>query len=106
FIGRGEPGASEIMANVFNADYLMKNELVFIGSPKTVTEKLHAAAESGLFNVFLGEFNFSVLPAPALWPGSGVWGERVVRPRRGLGLFCFLPPPRLRGGGGAKRPGW
>ena len=63
FIGRGEPGASEIMANLFDADYLMKHELVFIGSPDTVAQKLRAAAEAGLFNVFLGEFNFSDLPA-------------------------------------------
>ena len=34
FIGRGEPGASEIMANLFDADYLMKHDLVFIGSPR------------------------------------------------------------------------
>jgi hypothetical protein len=37
FIGRGKPGASKIMANLFDADYLLKNELVFIGSPATVT---------------------------------------------------------------------
>jgi hypothetical protein len=34
FIGRGEPGASEIMANLFDPDYLIKHELVFIGSLK------------------------------------------------------------------------
>ena len=39
FIGRGEPGASEIMANLFDPDYLMKHELVFIGSPETVAER-------------------------------------------------------------------
>jgi alkanesulfonate monooxygenase SsuD/methylene tetrahydromethanopterin reductase-like flavin-dependent oxidoreductase (luciferase family) len=44
FIGRGEPGASEIMANLFDADYLIKHELVFIGSPDTVAKKIHAAA--------------------------------------------------------------
>jgi alkanesulfonate monooxygenase SsuD/methylene tetrahydromethanopterin reductase-like flavin-dependent oxidoreductase (luciferase family) len=78
FIGRGEPGASEIMANLFNPDYLMKNELVFIGSPKTVTEKLHVAAESGLFNVFLGEFNFSDLPADDLMRSIRLFGEKVM----------------------------
>ena len=45
FIGRGEPGASEIMANLFDADYLMKHELVFIGSPETVAAKIRAAAK-------------------------------------------------------------
>jgi alkanesulfonate monooxygenase SsuD/methylene tetrahydromethanopterin reductase-like flavin-dependent oxidoreductase (luciferase family) len=87
FIGRGEPGASEIMANVFNPDYLMKNELVFIGSPKTVTEKLHAAAESGLFNVFLGEFNFSDLPADDLKRSIRLFGEKVMPALRGFEPF-------------------
>ena len=50
------------MANLFDADYLMKHELVFIGSPDTVAKKIHATAQAGLFNVFMGEFNFSDLP--------------------------------------------
>ena len=53
---------SEIMANLFDADYLMKHELVFIGSPETVAAKIHAASKAGLFNVFMGEFNFADLP--------------------------------------------
>jgi alkanesulfonate monooxygenase SsuD/methylene tetrahydromethanopterin reductase-like flavin-dependent oxidoreductase (luciferase family) len=78
FIGRGEPGASEIMANLFDADYLMKNELVFIGSPETVAAKIHAAAKAGLFNVFLGEFNFSDLPEAELMRSIKLFGEKVI----------------------------
>jgi len=78
FIGRGEPGASEIMANLFDADYLMKNELVFIGSPETVAEKIHATAEAGLYNVFLGEFNFADLPEPDLMRSIRLFGEKVI----------------------------
>jgi alkanesulfonate monooxygenase SsuD/methylene tetrahydromethanopterin reductase-like flavin-dependent oxidoreductase (luciferase family) len=78
FIGRGEPGASEIMANVFNPDYLMKNELVYIGSPQTVAEKLRRNAETGLFNVFLGEFNFSDLPAADVMRSIRLFGEKVM----------------------------
>jgi alkanesulfonate monooxygenase SsuD/methylene tetrahydromethanopterin reductase-like flavin-dependent oxidoreductase (luciferase family) len=78
YIGRGEPGASEIMANLFDADYLMKNELVFIGSAKTVAEKIHAAAKAGLFNVFMGEFNFSDLPENDLLRSIRLFGEQVV----------------------------
>ena len=87
FIGRGEPGASEIMANLFDADYLMKHELVFIGSPKTVTEKIRAAAESGLFNVFMGEFNFSDLPEPELMRSIRLFGEKVIPALRGYEPF-------------------
>jgi len=78
FIGRGEPGASEIMANVFNPDYLMKHDLVFIGSPKTVAEKIRATAEAGVYNVFLGEFNFSDLPAEDLMRSIRLFGEKVI----------------------------
>ncbi len=78
FTGRGEPGASEIMANLFDPDYLMRNELVFIGSPETVAGKLRAAAEHGLFNTFLGEFSFSDLPAADLMRSIRLFGEKVI----------------------------
>jgi alkanesulfonate monooxygenase SsuD/methylene tetrahydromethanopterin reductase-like flavin-dependent oxidoreductase (luciferase family) len=78
FTDRGEPGASEIVANLFDADYLMKNELVFIGSPQTVARKIRAAAQGGLFNVFMGEFNFSDLPEPELMRSIRLFGERVI----------------------------
>ena len=78
FIGRGEPGASEIMANLFDPDYLMQHELVFIGSPATVASKIQAAAESGLFNTFMGEFNFSDLPERDLMRSIRLFGEKVI----------------------------
>src|ERR1700730_10396593 len=78
FIGRGEPGASEIMTNLFDPDYLMQHELVFIGSPETVARKIHAAAESGLFNTFMGEFNFSDLPERDLMRSIRLFGEKVI----------------------------
>jgi alkanesulfonate monooxygenase SsuD/methylene tetrahydromethanopterin reductase-like flavin-dependent oxidoreductase (luciferase family) len=78
FIGRGEPGASEIMANLFDPDYIMKHELVFIGSAETVAEKIHNAAHAGLFNVFLGEFNFSDLPESDLMRSIRLFGEKVI----------------------------
>ncbi len=87
FIGRGEPGASEIMANVFDPDYLMKNELVYIGSPQTVAEKLRRNAEAGLFNVFLGEFNFSDLPADDVMRSIRLFGEKVIPALRGYEPF-------------------
>jgi alkanesulfonate monooxygenase SsuD/methylene tetrahydromethanopterin reductase-like flavin-dependent oxidoreductase (luciferase family) len=78
FIGRGEPGASEIMRNLFDSSYLMKHELVFIGSAKTVARKIRAAAENGLFNVFMGEFNFSDLPEADLLRSIRLFGEKVI----------------------------
>jgi alkanesulfonate monooxygenase SsuD/methylene tetrahydromethanopterin reductase-like flavin-dependent oxidoreductase (luciferase family) len=87
FIGRGEPGASEIMANVFNPDYLMKNDLVYIGSPETVAAKLRRTAEEGVFNVFLGEFNFSDLPAADVMRSIRLFGEKVIPALRGYEPF-------------------
>jgi alkanesulfonate monooxygenase SsuD/methylene tetrahydromethanopterin reductase-like flavin-dependent oxidoreductase (luciferase family) len=87
FIGRSEPGASEIMANLFDPDYLMQHELVFIGSAETVVRKIHAAAEAGLFNVFLGEFNFSDLPEADLMRSIRLFGEKVIPALRGYEPF-------------------
>ena len=78
FVGRGEPGASEIMRNVFDPDYLLKHDLVFIGAPETVAAKLHAAAQSGLFNTFMGEFNFADLPEADLLRSIRLFGENVI----------------------------
>lgn len=78
FIGRGEPGASEIMANVFDADYLLKNNLIFVGSPETVTAKIRAAAAEGLFNVLMCEVNFADLPEEDLLRSIRLFGEKVA----------------------------
>ena len=78
FIGRGEPGASEIMANMFDPDYMMEHELVFIGSPETVAAKIRKAAEVGLFNTFMGEFNFADLPEADLMRSIRLFGEKVI----------------------------
>ena len=58
FIGRGEPGASEIMANLFDADYLMKHELVFIGSPDTVARENSCRGKSRPVQCFHGRVQF------------------------------------------------
>ena len=78
FIGRGEPGASEIMANLFDPDYLQNNELVFVGSPETVARKIQQAAKDGVFNVFMGEFNFSDLLQKDLMRSIRLFGEHVI----------------------------
>ena len=75
----GEPGASEIMMNLFEADYLMKNDLIYIGSLETVAEKIQASAEEGLFNVIMGEFNFGDLPEEDLLRSIRLFGERCFR---------------------------
>jgi alkanesulfonate monooxygenase SsuD/methylene tetrahydromethanopterin reductase-like flavin-dependent oxidoreductase (luciferase family) len=87
FIGRGEGGAAVLMANLFNPDFIMEHELVFIGSPETVTRKLRAAAEAGVFNCFMGEFNFSDLPEKDLMRSIRLFGEKVMPALRGYEPF-------------------
>jgi alkanesulfonate monooxygenase SsuD/methylene tetrahydromethanopterin reductase-like flavin-dependent oxidoreductase (luciferase family) len=78
FVGRGEPGASEIMQHLFDAEYLLKHDLVFIGSAETVATKLRKAAAAGVFNVFMGEFNFADLPELDLMRSIRLFGELVI----------------------------
>ena len=78
FVGRGEPGASEIMANLFDPGYLRRHDLVFIGSADTVAAKIRAAAAAGMFNTFMGEFNFADLPEPDLMRSIRLFGEKVI----------------------------
>jgi alkanesulfonate monooxygenase SsuD/methylene tetrahydromethanopterin reductase-like flavin-dependent oxidoreductase (luciferase family) len=75
------------MINVFNPNYLLKNELIFIGSPKTVAAKIGAAAGAGVFDTFLGEFNFSDLPEPDLMRSIRLFGEMVIPALRGYEPF-------------------
>ncbi|MFP6734764.1 MAG: LLM class flavin-dependent oxidoreductase [Rhodospirillales bacterium] len=78
FLDRGEDGAAQIFLNLFDPDYLLENDLVFIGSPETVTRKLHDAAATGLFNTFMGEFNFSDLAEDDLMRSIRLFGEKVM----------------------------
>ena len=78
FAGRSEPGACEVMVNLFDANYLLKHDLVSIGSPDTVAAKIRAAAQAGLFNTFMGEFNFADLPESDLLRSIQLFGEKVI----------------------------
>ena len=75
------------MQHLFDGDYLLKNDLVFIGSPQTVAAKIRAAAETGVFNVFMGEFNFADLPEEALLRSIGLFGEKVIPALKGFDPF-------------------
>jgi alkanesulfonate monooxygenase SsuD/methylene tetrahydromethanopterin reductase-like flavin-dependent oxidoreductase (luciferase family) len=78
FIGRGESGAAVLMANLFDPAFLMKNDLVFIGSPERVAKKIRATAAEGLFNTIMCEFNFSDLPESDLMRSIRLFSERVM----------------------------
>jgi alkanesulfonate monooxygenase SsuD/methylene tetrahydromethanopterin reductase-like flavin-dependent oxidoreductase (luciferase family) len=77
-VARGENPASAMIAKIFDPDHILENDLVFIGSPDTVAEKLHDAAKTGLFNTFMGEFNFADLPEDDLMRSIRLFGEKVI----------------------------
>lgn len=78
FEARGEAQAGETMARIFDPDHIHENDLVFVGSPKTVADKIVRAAEEGIFNTFMGEFNFSDLPEDDLMRSILLFGEQVI----------------------------
>jgi alkanesulfonate monooxygenase SsuD/methylene tetrahydromethanopterin reductase-like flavin-dependent oxidoreductase (luciferase family) len=78
FEARGENPAAAGIMKIFDEAHIVENDLVFIGSPETVAEKLHKASETGLFNTFMGEFNFADLAEDDLMRSIRLFGERVI----------------------------
>ena len=64
--------------NLFNADYIFENDIMFVGSPDTVARKIKAASKVGLFNTLMGEFNFDDLPEEDLMRSIRLFGEEVI----------------------------
>ncbi len=84
FEDRGEPGAAELVKNLLDPDYLLENNLVFIGSPETVAQKIEAAAQEGVFNTLFCELNFGRLPEADLMRSIRLMGEEVIPKLRGV----------------------
>ncbi len=83
FTTRGELEAADILLNMLDPDYLLEKDLVLIGSPETVTRKLKAWSEEGLFNAFFGEFNFGDMAEEDLMRSIRLFGEHVIPQLRG-----------------------
>ncbi|MDE0540289.1 MAG: hypothetical protein OXH94_16365 [Rhodospirillales bacterium] len=75
---RGDLKTIETRLKIFDADYLVGNDIVFIGSPETVAPKLKEASTTGTFNTFMGEFNCSDLEEEDLMRSIRLFGERVI----------------------------
>ena len=78
YIERGDLKSIKNRLNLFNADHIFDNEIMFVGSPDTVTRQLKAASEIGLFNTFMGEFNFADLPEEDLMRSIRLFAEGVI----------------------------
>ncbi len=66
------------MEQTGEVNYLLDRNLVFVGSPETVAQKLKAAAGEGLFNTLFGEFNFGALSEDDLMRSITLFGTQVL----------------------------
>jgi alkanesulfonate monooxygenase SsuD/methylene tetrahydromethanopterin reductase-like flavin-dependent oxidoreductase (luciferase family) len=73
----------DILAGSHDFRFLMDQNLVFVGSPGTVAERLRAAATEGCFNTLLGEFAF-----------GDIAGDEAIG---SMELFAREVMPRLAG---------
>jgi len=78
FESRGELGAAKIARNLLDENYLLENDLVLIGSPETVMRKLKSFATAGMFNTFMGEFNFADIGEAAMMKSIYLFGTKVM----------------------------
>ena len=75
---RGECGSAEIARNMSNEEYLLDRNLVFVGSPETVVNRIKAAATEGLFNTSFVEFNMGWLEEEDLMRSIRLFGGQVI----------------------------
>ena len=75
---RGDLKSIETRLNLFNADYIFENQVMFVGSPDTVAQQIMSASKIGLFNTFMGEFNFADLPEEDLMRSIRLFAEGVI----------------------------
>ena len=72
------PRTSEIFKNRQNFDYLHEQNVVFVGSPETVINRIRAAAEEGFFNIFVGEFNLGALSEEDVLRSIRLFGTQII----------------------------
>jgi alkanesulfonate monooxygenase SsuD/methylene tetrahydromethanopterin reductase-like flavin-dependent oxidoreductase (luciferase family) len=87
YIGRGEIGAADIALHLLDADWLLAHDLILIGSPDTVAQKLKKIATEGMFDTFFGEFNFGQLGEADLLRSIRLFGEQVIPQLRDFAPF-------------------
>ena len=101
----GDYGHAEIRRHMFDYEYLLDNDIVIVGSPATVAEKLHKASTDGLFNVFAAEFNVGHIGDDDLMRSIRLFGEHVVPELKGLDPIADLVDRLSKASGGTGRYG-
>lgn len=73
-----ELSTPDILSNSGDIGFLLEHNLIFVGSPATVAERIHQAAEEGHWNVVLGEFTFGNLGMDLERESMELYAEQVV----------------------------
>ena len=74
----------ETYRNLENVDYLLNHNIVYVGSPETVVNRIKAAAKEGFFNTLIAEFNVGALPEEDLMRSIRLFGTQVMPTLREL----------------------
>ena len=75
---RAGPLSAEIWENRRDMAFLMERNLVFVGSPATVAERIGEAAQEGRFNTLFCEFNIGSIGDEDLMRSIGLFGTEVI----------------------------
>lgn len=78
FEQRKEAGTAETVRHLFDFNYLMDHDLLLVGSPKTVADRIRKIAVNGLFNTVFAEVNFGSLDEDDLMRSIRLFGEEVI----------------------------
>lgn len=87
FIQRGEPGAAETVRHMDSPEWLFEHDLILVGSPATIVEKLKRWSVEGVFNTFFAECNFGGLAEEDLMRSIRLLGTEVMPALRGFEPF-------------------
>lgn len=88
-----ELSTRDILTNSGDLGFLLERNLIFVGSPATVAERIRKAAEEGHWNVVLGEFTFGDLGMDLELESMELYAEQVVPQIADLDPVAPKPTP-------------
>lgn len=74
----GELSTGTILANAGDINFLLDHNLIFVGSPETVAARIRAAADEGVFNTVLAEFNLGLMSEAELDASTRLFATEVA----------------------------
>ena len=75
---KGEVAAAEIIRHMTDAEFLIDNKIVFVGSPEKVARDVRQAAAEGSFNTLFCEFNLGQMSEEELMNSIRLFGTKVI----------------------------